>query len=174
MQFVFPKGRISSKLPAIQNPTTIGEMIRKRRLDMRLMQAEVAKIVGCDTTTITNWEKGHSATRTNHLAGVVRILGFNPLPTGNTIAERLVTHRKARGLTQKQFASDLGVDPTSLAKWEGGEREPKGRFEQIVTTVLAESCSPRRTLIYRLPACLSNRATVSVTASSANAGIAAK
>jgi len=33
------------------NPTTIGEAIRKRLLDLDLKQVEVAKLIGCDQLT---------------------------------------------------------------------------------------------------------------------------
>jgi len=33
------------------------------------------------------------------------------------------------GLSQKEAAMRLGVDPTTLARWERGEREPMGTFE---------------------------------------------
>lgn len=41
------------------NPKTIGEMIRKHRLDLGLLQREVAERIGCDKMTMVNWEKGH-------------------------------------------------------------------------------------------------------------------
>ena len=39
-------------------PKTIGEKLKKKRLDMGLYQKDVAKILGVDVNTITNWEKG--------------------------------------------------------------------------------------------------------------------
>ena len=104
-------------------------MIRKRRLDLGLRQADVAEIVGCDKMTVVNWEKCHTALpHIRHMAGVVQFLGFNPFSAGDTMAQRLGNHRKARGLTQKAFAAQLGVDQSTLAKWERGEREPTGGF----------------------------------------------
>jgi len=40
------------------NPNTIGEHIRKRRMDLGLMQKEVVKIIGVSESTIWNWEHG--------------------------------------------------------------------------------------------------------------------
>jgi transcriptional regulator with XRE-family HTH domain len=114
------------------NPKTIGEAIRKRRLDLNLRQIDVAAIIDCDEITVVNWEKGHRTPRLNHLPGIIRFLGYNPLPGGNTIGERIVANRKSRGLTQKEFAHELGVDPSTLAKWERGEREPKGRHANAI------------------------------------------
>ena len=39
---------------------TIGDHIRKRRLDLGLLQKDVGRLVGVDTTTVTNWEKGRT------------------------------------------------------------------------------------------------------------------
>src|SRR5258706_6878689 len=41
------------------SPKTIGEMIRKRRLDLKLRQIDVARQIGCDQLTIVNWERNH-------------------------------------------------------------------------------------------------------------------
>jgi transcriptional regulator with XRE-family HTH domain len=40
------------------DPKTIGEMIRKRRLDLGLRQIDAAKMIGCDEMSVVNWEKG--------------------------------------------------------------------------------------------------------------------
>ena len=69
------------------------------------------------------------------MAGVVKFLGFNPLQIGDTMAHRLMNHRKARGVTQKEFARQLGVDPSTLAKRERGERMPVGQFASKVENV---------------------------------------
>ena len=107
--------------------------MRKRRLDLGLRQIDVAEIIGCNEMSIVNWEKGHCSPRINHMAAVVEFLGSNPIPNGDTMAPRLVNHRKALGMTQKDFARQLGVDPSTLARWERGEREPSGSFlDQVI------------------------------------------
>lgn len=118
------------------SPKTIGEMIRKRRLDLGLRQTDAAKMIGCDETTVVNWENGHRVPRINLLAGVVKFLGFNPFTIGDTMAQRLVSRRRALGATQAAFAAQLGVDPSTLARWERGEREPTGRFAARVESIL--------------------------------------
>jgi DNA-binding XRE family transcriptional regulator len=65
--------------------------------------------------------------------GIIRFLGYNPLPCGTSIAERIIVHRKSCGLTKKEFAQQLGVDPSTLAKWERGERKPRGQHLDTVT-----------------------------------------
>ena len=113
-------------------PKTIGEMIRKRRLDLGLRQIDVAKVIGCDEMSIVNWERGHTIPRITHMAGVTRFLGCNPFPSAGTLAERLLNRRKASGITQKEFAREIGVDPGTLGRWERGERTPTGEFRKNV------------------------------------------
>jgi transcriptional regulator with XRE-family HTH domain len=60
------------------SPKTIGEEIRKRRLDLGLRQIDVAKIIGCDEMSVINWEKGHTSPRSTRMTGVVKFLGFDP------------------------------------------------------------------------------------------------
>jgi transcriptional regulator with XRE-family HTH domain len=109
-------------------PKTLGEEIRKRRLDLNLRQIDVAKIIGCDEMTVVNWEKGYASPRINHMPKVVEFLGFNPFQQCGTLAQRIVSHRKAPRLTQKDSARQLGVDPSTHARLERGELEPKGRY----------------------------------------------
>jgi len=42
------------------NPKTIGEHMRKKRMDKRLMQSEVANIIGVSEESIWNWENGRT------------------------------------------------------------------------------------------------------------------
>lgn len=62
-----------------ETPKTIGEAIRKRRLDLGIRQIDAAKIIGCNEMSVVNWEKGHFAPRANHMEGVTKFLGCSPL-----------------------------------------------------------------------------------------------
>jgi len=50
------------------------------------------------------------------------------LAEGKTWGERLVQQRTALGITQAEWARRIGVDQGTLAKWERGDREPKGEM----------------------------------------------
>jgi hypothetical protein len=56
------------------DPKTIGEAIRKRRLDLGLRQIDLAKIVGCNEMTVVNWEKGHTNPSPDKIVRVKRFL----------------------------------------------------------------------------------------------------
>jgi DNA-binding XRE family transcriptional regulator len=40
---------------------TLGDHLRKRRLDLGLLQKEVGSIIGVDETTIYNWENNRAS-----------------------------------------------------------------------------------------------------------------
>jgi transcriptional regulator with XRE-family HTH domain len=72
------------------------------------------------------------------MPAIIRFLGYNPLPEANGWGERLVRHRTSLGLSQKEAALKLGVDPGTLARWERGEREPAGVLRTRVERFLQD------------------------------------
>jgi transcriptional regulator with XRE-family HTH domain len=71
------------------------------------------------------------------MPAIIEFLGYNPLPPANRWAERLVRGRTVLGFSQKAFARKLDVDPSTLARWESGEREPAGVFAVRAERLLA-------------------------------------
>jgi transcriptional regulator with XRE-family HTH domain len=118
-------------------PETVGDHVRMRRLSLKLLQKDVAQKLGVDTTTIHNWETSATQPGFAHLPAIVEFLGYNPLPPAKNWAERLVRGRTVLGLSQNAFARKLDVDPSTLARWERGEREPNGvvatRAERVLS-----------------------------------------
>jgi len=133
----FCQARLNGRKPA--DPAyppvlkTVGDHLRKRRLDLGLRQRDVADRLGANTTTITNWELGHTEPGFGWMPAIIRFLGYDPRPTAQTVGEALRQHRTGRGMTQKELAVVLGVDPSTLARWEHEERVPTGTFLKRVT-----------------------------------------
>src|SRR3990172_4051066 len=101
---------------------TIGDHIRKRRLDLKLFQEDVAKIIGVREFTITGWEKNRVSPRLHYIPKIIEFLGYNPCDTGvKTFDEKIVAYRRVLGLNQKELARALGIDPTTLGRWERNE-----------------------------------------------------
>jgi DNA-binding XRE family transcriptional regulator len=71
--------------------------------------------------------------------GWCRTASDNPLPPATSLADRLVRGRESLGLTQKESAKRIGVDPSTLARWERGEREPAGEVAAGVMRFLAKA-----------------------------------
>ena len=107
---------------------TIGDHLRKRRLDVGLLQRELAERLGVDETTVTNWELNRTAPALRFLPGIVRFLGYVLRAAENTLGERLLGFRRERGLSQAAFGRSLGIDPGTLARWERGSRWPGSEF----------------------------------------------
>ena len=92
-----------------------------KRLTLGLFQKDVAKLLGTDTATIMNWEKGHHPPTIQFYPAIQRFLGYIPETPGPSIGERLRHKRRWLGLSIDALAAKLKVDPTALGNWERGE-----------------------------------------------------
>lgn len=88
---------------------TIGDHLRKRRLDLGLLQREVADRLGVSKSTVTNWELNRSTPALRFLPRIIALLGLDPRPAGTTLGDQLVACRTVRGLSQEAAAQMLGV-----------------------------------------------------------------
>jgi transcriptional regulator with XRE-family HTH domain len=116
---------------------TIGDHIRKRRLDLGLLQREVALLVGVDKTTVFNWEAGIATPNLRAISGVLRFLGYDPTETGSTLGERLRAARKRLGLSHADLAGKLDVDPSTILDWERERHRPTKRCRSAIDRFLA-------------------------------------
>jgi len=111
---------------------TLGDHIRKRRLDLKLFQRQVADQIGVTESTIFNWESNETSPQVHHLPKIIRFLGYNPLPETESLRERLILRQKLLGLSQKAMAKRLGVDETTLRKCERARARPCRRSLGII------------------------------------------
>ena len=114
---------------------TLGDHLRKKRLDLKLLQKDAALILGVEAATIWNWENNYSSPKLHHIPRIIKFLGYVPLNThAKTLGERIVNYRRLSGMTQKELANLLGVDPTTLARWERNESRPLRKpLQRLVT-----------------------------------------
>ena len=80
-------------------PVTIGDHVRKCRMDRELSQPEAAREIGVHFTTLRGWESGTRNPAVGFLPAVIEFLGYVPFPEGSTSGEELVARRMAKGLT---------------------------------------------------------------------------
>jgi transcriptional regulator with XRE-family HTH domain len=138
MPVVLPQSYSTGRVIRIPTePHSIGDHIRRRRLGLKMLQREVAEQIGVCEPSVFNWEANTSQPDFRYMPAIIRVLGYNPLPPAKSMGGRLVRQRTALGLTQKESAKRLNVDPSTLAKWERGERKPAGRFLERVNRLLA-------------------------------------
>jgi transcriptional regulator with XRE-family HTH domain len=115
---------------------TLGDHIRARRLDLKLLQKEVAEQIGVHELTITNWEGNATVPEVRYMPAIIQFLGYNPLPEASSLPRRLSTARMALGLSQRKMAAKLGVDPATLMGWEAGRHQPTGKSSDLIGRVL--------------------------------------
>lgn len=116
---------------------TIGDHLRKKRLDLGLLQKEVAQRLGVDTDSVTNWEKGYSSPLLRLIPKVIQFLGYIPGDLqGLPLGERIVAIRRTLGIRQEDLARELGVDATTLARWETEKVDPLPRHSIRVNELL--------------------------------------
>lgn len=136
-RFKVSKNQYDNRYPKELN--TLGDHLRKRRLDLGLLQKEVAEKIGMDKTTYYNWENNRSIPRFQYMPGIIAFLTYCPYFGPKKIFERLVAYRKSRGVSQKVLAQNLGVDPCTLANWESGKRKPINKSIRILEKFLGVS-----------------------------------
>jgi transcriptional regulator with XRE-family HTH domain len=144
LPLVLPQNDTTGRVIRIPTePRTIGDHIRRRRLALKLMQKDVATRIGVDETSVFNWEANTSQPALRYMPAVIEFLGYDPLPAPTTVGERIVRRRTALGMSQKDAARTLGVDPSTLARWERGERDPAGAFADAVNRFIAGTSKDR-------------------------------
>ena len=115
---------------------TLGDHIRRRRLDLGLMQRTVAHQLGVREETVGLWENGLARPLPRHYGNIVRFLGYDPEPGGQTVAGRLRAVRRRLGLSQAEFAAKVGLDEGSVCRWESGSRQPSRWMAGRVAVIL--------------------------------------
>jgi DNA-binding transcriptional regulator YiaG len=119
--------------PYPENPTTLGEHLRKRRNELGLFQKEVAKHLGVSQWTLIGWETGRQVRGfARHEAAVIRFLGYNPLPPPATLGEAIRRKRRELGLTARQLAAWFGWDEGTVRRYEKDTWIPQGERRERV------------------------------------------
>jgi DNA-binding transcriptional regulator YiaG len=118
---------------------SVGDHLRKRRLDLGSLQREVAASLGVRVNTIRNWEAGRNAPAQWQWPAVVAFLGYVPFGTDGILAEKLKAYRRVHGLSQVRLAGLIGVDPSTVWHWEQGRSQPTdqhtGRISALIATM---------------------------------------
>ena len=109
--------------PKILN--TLGDHIRKKRLDLGLLQKDVANIICTNESTIWNWENNYASPFLSNIPKITKFLGYIPFDTSNqTLGDKIIIYSKLSGLSQRKFARIIGIDPSTLGHWEHGKTKP--------------------------------------------------
>ena len=99
--------------------------MRKKRLDLNLSQPQVAKIINVTTDSITNWELNRGKPILTLIPKIISFLGYTPVTNENPIKK----YRVQKGISQKDLAEILKIDPTTLSRIERGKGKISKRIK---------------------------------------------
>jgi transcriptional regulator with XRE-family HTH domain len=118
---------------------TLVDHIYKRRLDLNMLQKQVANQIGVHKMTITKWEGNATVPEVRYMPAIIKLLGYNPFPAANSFPEPLATARRVLGLSQRKMAERFGVDPATIQDWEAGRHKPARRSLDLIASLLQTS-----------------------------------
>src|SRR5262249_15970935 len=126
---------------------TLGDHIRKKRIELGLLQRQVAHLLGADSQSVNEWERNYHQPSLRLLPAIAAFLGYD-VENGSDEAPlglKIVSKRRRLGLSQKALAERLRIDEGTVRKWERGQsqRRPNRRVRRAVQRWLANS-RPRR------------------------------
>jgi len=119
-----------------QEPVTLGDHLRRRRLELGLYQKDVAAQIGVTTSTIWNWEHGWTIDL-RYVPRVIAFLGYNPIPCPDGLMDRLAWYKLVNGLPLEDLGAVMGRDPEQLADWLTGRHNPCQRNQDEIENFLA-------------------------------------
>ena len=110
------------------NLNTLGDHLRKVRLDRGLSQPQVAKLLKVTTDTVTGWELNRHQPPARLAKGIIKFLGYMPLKDQDvSLGKKLHFARQLSGKTQEQVANRIGCDESNLRQIELDKRKPGKR-----------------------------------------------
>lgn len=120
----------------------MGEYLRKTRIERGLYQRDVAEEIGVHPSTIKNWEQSHADPALRHWPRLIAFLGFVPFEVGEALSERIRAWRTIHGVSRDALAATLGVDPSTVWRWESGETAPHPLVRTELEELLASLPAP--------------------------------
>ena len=117
---------------------TLGDHIRKCRLDLGLLHCEVAERLGVCESVIWRWETGETGPELRFLPKVFAFIGGDPRPEPSNFGARLTRWRERKGWSRKRLAAELKVDEGTLWRWESERRRPTRRYFVKLDRLLAQ------------------------------------
>lgn len=107
-----------------ENPTTLREHLLRRRKQLGLFQRQAAEQAGVSHEAYITWEKRGRSPEIKHWPGIIRLLGYDPHGTPETLGDRIASYRRRTGMTHRQLAGLIGVHECTVQSWEAGRHPP--------------------------------------------------
>jgi DNA-binding transcriptional regulator YiaG len=108
-----------------EEPVTIGEHIRKKRMDLKLRQSDCAKLLKVTAECVFNWEVNRNEPQIQFYPQIIDFLGYLPFDIDtSTFGGKLKFYRYRNGLSLKQFGKNINSDGPTIYGWEIGQNMP--------------------------------------------------
>jgi DNA-binding transcriptional regulator YiaG len=118
-------------------PKTIGEHIKKRRMDLGLNQADLTRHFKVTKDCIWYWENGRSAPHITYYPAIIAFLGYYPFDHETaSLGGKIRQYKYTHGLTNRKLGKLFGVDAGTVAGWERNVKRPLARsLEQVLSVI---------------------------------------
>jgi transcriptional regulator with XRE-family HTH domain len=117
----------------------IGESLKTKRMDSKLLKQDVAGILGVTEDCVTNLEKNRSIPQIQIMPSIIQFLGYLPFSFDlTTLSGKLKAYRHLNGISQKKLGTMLNVDGAAISSWEQGENQPYQRTLSKVNILFEE------------------------------------
>lgn len=92
---------------------------------MNLTKRQLSSNLNVSDITIYLWEKNKVQPSLLQIPKIIEFLGYDPFEKkAEYLGDKIREYRRIHGLTQKDFAKQIGIDNTTLASWERSEHTP--------------------------------------------------
>lgn len=124
LQRIRPDTHIHRVLRISDFPIALGMHLRSRRESLGFNPTQVARNLGVRVCTYRAWEDDQTAPAITNMPAIVEYLGYCPFDSELPFRDKLVLWRSVNGLTQRDFSGLMGLDQSTLARWERGDGRP--------------------------------------------------
>lgn len=116
---------------------TIGDHIKRKRLESGLLLREAAKIMGVRMETVIHWESGQTLEpNLKAWPHIIRFLNYCPYKPCPLLHQKSAMWRKSNGYSLKHIAKLLSVDERTYKKFEDGCRLSRRTGEMLNKRVM--------------------------------------
>ena len=122
---------------AVILPATIGDKLKNRRIELGLLQKDVANMIGVCEDSITLWENNRNEPSIIYYPKIIIFLGYVPFEIDvSTLGGQIKLYRYLHGLSQEELARKLEVNESTVFHYENNKHKPSSKtlrkFKSII------------------------------------------